>query len=152
YDVDEYTTNNVEGSRSVSADQTRVLTLDGKLAWNRDLFPWLSSALVTGLQVFNVRSTSSGGSATNLPGPGIEVVSAGGQNISVSESFLTTVNGGFFAQEQLGFHNWSFLTVGGRYDYASAFGAEAPAVFYPKASLSLVPSDLASWRRPFGVN
>ena len=152
YDVDEYTTNNVEGSRSVNADQVRVLTLDGKAAWNRNLFPSLSSAFVAGLQVFNVRSSSSGGSSTNLPGPGIEVVSAGGQNISVSESALTTVNGGFFAQEQLGYHNWSFLTVGGRYDYASAFGAEAPAIFYPKVSLSLVPSDLAAWGHPLGMN
>ena len=152
YDVDEYTTNNVEGSRSVSADQARVLTLDGKMAWNRDVTASMSSAFVAGLQVFNVRSTSAGGSSTNLPGPGISVVSAGGQNIAASESFLTTVNGGFFAQEQVGFRNWSFLTVGGRYDYASAFGADAPAVFYPKASLSVVPSDLSSWSRPFGIN
>ena len=152
YNLDEYTTNNVEGSRSVDDDQSRVLTLDGKVAWNRELRPWLSSAFVAGMQVFNVRTATSGGSSTNLPGPGIEVVGAGGQNITVSERLTTTVNGGFFAQEQVGFHNWSYLTVGGRYDYASAFGADAPGVFYPKASLSLVPSDLASWRTPFGVN
>ena len=152
YDVDEYTTNNVEGSKAVSADQARVLTLDAKAAWNRDIRPSLSSAFVAGMQVFNVKSSSAGGSSTNLPGPGISVVSAGGQNISASESFLTTVNGGFFAQEQVGYHNWSFFTVGGRYDYASAFGADAPAVFYPKASLSVVPSDLSSWSRPLGIN
>ncbi len=152
YDVDEYTTNNTEGSRSVSANQNRLLTLDAKAAWNRDITSSISSALVGGMQVFSVRSISSGGSSTNLPGPGIEVVSAGGQNISVSESQLTTVNGGVFAQEQLGFGNWTFLTFGGRYDYASAFGAEAPAVFYPKASLSVVPSDLKSWGSPLGVN
>ena len=63
-----------------------------------------------------MRSISSGGSSTNLPGPGIEVVSAGGQNISVSENTLTTVNGGVFAQEQLGFGDWTFLTFGGRYE------------------------------------
>jgi TonB-dependent starch-binding outer membrane protein SusC len=152
YDVDGYTQNNVEGSRSVSANQTRVLTLDGKVAWNHDVRPGLSSALVGGLQVFNVRSNSSGGSSTNFPGPGIEVVGAGGQNISVNEGLLTTINGGFFAQEQVGWHNWSFLTVGGRYDYASAFGAEAPGVFYPKASLSVVPSDRTQWTAPLGVN
>ncbi|MGH7677799.1 MAG: SusC/RagA family TonB-linked outer membrane protein, partial [Gemmatimonadaceae bacterium] len=145
YDVDEYTTNNTEGSRSVQASQARVLTLDAKSAWNRDLIPSLSSSLVTGMQVFHVRSFNSGGSSTNLPGPGIEVVGAGGQNISVNEGLSTTVNGGFFAQEQLGFRNHSFLTVGGRYDYASAFGAESPGVFYPKASLSVVPSEMAMW-------
>jgi TonB-dependent starch-binding outer membrane protein SusC len=152
YDVDGYTQNNVEGSRSVSAAQTRVLTLDAKAAWNRDIRPGLTSGLVGGLQVFNVRTNSSGGSSTNLPGPGIEVVSAGGQNIAVNEGLLTTINGGLFAQEQVGWHDWSFLTFGGRYDYASAFGAEAPGVFYPKASLSLVPSDWSSWTAPYGVN
>ena len=152
YDIDQYTTNNIEGSRSVTADQNRVLTLDGKMSWNRDLTSSLSSALVGGMQVFNVRTFRSGGSSINFPGPGIEVVSAGGANISATESSLTTVNGGFFAQEQLGFKNWSFLTVGGRYDYASAFGEDAPAVFYPKASLSLVPSDLSGWRSPLGIN
>ena len=39
----------------------------------------MNKALVGGMQVFNRRSISSGGSSTNLPGPGIEVVSAGGQ-------------------------------------------------------------------------
>jgi TonB-linked SusC/RagA family outer membrane protein len=152
YDVDEYTTNNVEGSRSVSTQQARVLTLDAKTAWNRDLVPALSSSTVAGLQVFHVRSVSNGGSSTNFPGPGIEQVGAGGLNVSVNEQFSTTINGGFFAQEQLGFRNWAFLTVGGRYDYASAFGAESPGVFYPKASLSVVPSDWTGWSGRFGLN
>ena len=152
YDVDQYTTNNIEGSRSVSADQSRVFSLDGRAAWNRDLSATWSSGLVAGMQVFNTRSVFSGGSSTNLPGPGIEVVGAGGQNISVNEGFTTTVNGGFFAQEQLGYKNWSFLTVGGRYDYASAFGEESPGVFYPKAGLSIVPSDIPGWGSPYGLN
>lgn len=153
YDVDQYTVNNVEGSRGVSAAQARVLTLDAKSAWNRDIFPSLSSSLVAGMQVFHNRSFNSGGSSTNLPGPGIEVVGAGGQNISVTEALRTEVNGGFFAQEQVGFRNHSFLTVGGRYDYASAFGAEAPGVFYPKASLSVLPSEMAMWGSgKFGLN
>jgi TonB-linked SusC/RagA family outer membrane protein len=152
YDIDEYTQNNVEGSRSVGAANTRVLTLDTKASWNRGLTPSISSSLVAGLQVFNDRSVTSSGSSTNLPGPGIEVVGAGGQNISVGEGYLTTINGGYFAQEQLGWKNWTFLTVGGRYDFASAFGEDAAGVFYPKASLSIVPSDLDSWGGPLGVN
>lgn len=152
YDIDEYTQNNVEGSRSVGASNTRVLTLDAKTAWNRPLSSSISSALVAGLQVFNDRSVNSSGSSTNLPGPGIEVVGAGGANISVGEGFNTSINGGYFAQEQLGWKDWAFLTVGGRYDFASAFGEEAAGVFYPKASLSVVPSDLGSWSDPLGIN
>jgi TonB-dependent SusC/RagA subfamily outer membrane receptor len=101
------------GSLSATYTPLREFTVDLVGGWdvsdtrsfsfsNRDLLPTLSSALVAGLQVFNVRSLSSGGSSTNFPGPGIEVVGAGGQNISVSEGLLTSINGGFFAQEQLG--------------------------------------------------
>jgi hypothetical protein len=42
----------------------------------------------------------------NLP-VGIEV---GRTNISVV-SYLTTINGGYFAQEQLGWKDWTYLTV-----------------------------------------
>jgi TonB-linked SusC/RagA family outer membrane protein len=152
YDVDEYTQNNIEGSRSTGAQNTRVLTLDAKASWNRPIASSLSSAFVSGIQVFNDRSNATSGSSTNLPGPGIEVVSAGGANIAVGESFNTSINGGYFAQEQLGWKDWAFLTVGGRYDFASAFGEDAPGVFYPKASLSIVPSDWDTWRSPLGIN
>jgi TonB-dependent starch-binding outer membrane protein SusC len=152
YDVDLYTQNNIEGSRSVGTAYTRVLTLDGKASWNRPISRSLSSALVTGIQVFNDRTVSSTGNSTNLPGPGIEVVGAGGANISVGEGFSTSINGGYFAQEQLGWKDWIFLTAGIRYDFASAFGEDAPGVSYPKASLSVVPSDLTSWSSPLGIN
>ena len=97
--------------------------------------------------MFNTRATSSSGSATDFPGPGIEVTGAGGRNIATGESFSTTINGGYFAQEQLDYRDWVTLTTGGRYDFASAFGADAPGVFYPKASVSAVLSDLSQWKR-----
>ena len=151
YDIDEYTQNNIEGSRSVNESQNRVLTLDGKAAWNRPITSEISSALVVGMQVFNDRGANSSASSTNLPGPGIGVVGAGGQNIEIGEGFQTSINGGYFAQEQLGFRDWAFLTVGARYDFASAFGENAPGVWYPKASLSVIPSDLDAWPSPFGL-
>jgi outer membrane receptor protein involved in Fe transport len=104
------------------------------------------------MQVFNDRSETSGGSALDLPGPGIEVVGAGGRNIAASESFSTDINGGYFAQEQIGINNIAFLTLGGRYDFASAFGESSAGVFYPKISLSVVPSDMSGWMRPAGIN
>jgi len=66
-------------------------------------------------------------------------------DISAGESFLTTVNGGYFAQSQIGWKDWVFGTVGGRYDFSSAFGENAGGVFYPKVSLSVVPSDRSGW-------
>ena len=145
YNVDKFTSNNVNGSRQTFSSGTRVLTLDGKIAYNRDLGSSWSTASVVGLQVFNNRINTQTGSSTSFPGPGIEVVGAGGLNINVGESFITTVNGGYFGQTQIGFHEWIFGTAGGRYDFSSAFGKSAGGVFYPKVSLSIVPSDRSSW-------
>src|SRR5204862_1950984 len=54
-------------------------------------------------------------------------------------------NAGAFVQEQLGYKDFSFATVGGRYDRNSAFGRTSSGVFYPKASASVVPSALSGW-------
>ncbi|WP_373060322.1 SusC/RagA family TonB-linked outer membrane protein [Gemmatimonas sp.] len=145
YNVDLLTANNADGARQVFASGTRVLTLDSKAAYNRDFGSNWTTASVVGLQVFNNSSTASSGGSTNFPGPGIEVVSAGGLNITAGESFLTTVNGGYFAQSQLGWRDWIFGTVGGRYDFSSAFGKSAGGVLYPKVSLSVVLSDRKNW-------
>ena len=146
YNVDLFTSNNPDGSRQTFSSGTRVLTLDGKIAYNRNIGSNWTTSTVGGLQVFNNRLTLSSGSATAFPGPGIEVVSAGGLNIAVGESFITTVNGGYFGQTQIGWRDWIFGTAGGRYDFSSAFGKSAGGVFYPKVSLSVVPSDRTSWR------
>ena len=150
HNVDQFTGNNVNGSRSIGATTDRQYTVDTKLNWKSTLFG-LQSDLVGGVQGFITKRTNSGGSNTNFPGPGLEIVGAG-SNPQVSESFVQTVNGGYFFQDQLGFQDYVFLTVGGRYDYASAFGENAGGVFYPKVSVSVVPSDRSSWSSPLGVN
>jgi TonB-linked SusC/RagA family outer membrane protein len=150
HDVDLFTGNNVTGSRSIGASTDRQYTVDMKLNWKSTLFG-LQSDLVGGVQGFVTKRTNSGGSNTNFPGPGLEVVTAG-SNPQVSESFVQTVNGGYFFQDQLGFQDFAYLTLGGRYDYASAFGENAGGVFYPKASISVVPSDRNSWTSPLGIN
>lgn len=144
YNVDLFTSNNPDGSRQVFSGGTRVLTLDGKAAYNRDFGSFTTSSVV-GLQVFNNRTETNSGNSAFFPGPGIEVVGAGGQNITAGEGFLTTVNGGYFGQTQIGWRDWMFGTIGGRYDFSSAFGQDAGGVFYPKISLSVVPSDRQSW-------
>jgi len=145
--------NNVDGQNSIAPNgqrtienlNDRVITVDSKLQWRTPVRPWLQSGLTVGLQGFFTRSVSASAQSRNFPGPGLEVVSAGAPQFA-NEFFLNTVNGGVFAQEQLDISNWIFATLGGRYDYASAFGAEAPGVFYPKVSLSVVPSDRPGWR------
>lgn len=144
YNVDLFTAQTPDGARFVRAERQGVFSLDSKLGWNRDFGSNWQSSFTAGMQVFNSDVTVATGSATNFPGPGIETVGAGGLNILTGEGFLTTINGGYFLQEQLSFRDYLTATVGGRFDFSSAFGAEAPGVFYPKASLSYVVSDHAA--------
>jgi TonB-linked SusC/RagA family outer membrane protein len=150
HDVDQFTGNNVTGQRSIASSTDRQYTVDLKMNW-RSTLVGLSSDFVAGVQGFVTKQTSSGGSNTNFPGPGLEVVTAG-SNPQVNEFFVQTVNGGYFLQDQLGYQDYLYVTLGGRYDYASAFGEEAGGVFYPKASISIVPSDRNSWTSPLGLN
>ncbi|CAA9325896.1 MAG: hypothetical protein AVDCRST_MAG40-1691 [uncultured Gemmatimonadaceae bacterium] len=137
------------GSRTIDDLNDRQITVDGKARWNRKLADRLGMTLDAGVQGFFSRTINSGVSADNFPGPGLEVVSAG-TVLTYPETFLSTVNGGVFGQAQFAIDDWIFPTIGGRYDYSSAFGEQAPGVFYPKVSLSVVPSD-REWYRSSAV-
>lgn len=108
----------------------------------------LSSNFIFGAQGFLTRDNDESSTNQGFPGPGIEVV-GGGSAPGVFESFSSIVNAGYFGQEQLGFNDWLFVTVGGRYDYNSAFGKTSGGVFYPQANISIIPSDRPSWRDSF---
>ncbi|MDQ8165003.1 MAG: SusC/RagA family TonB-linked outer membrane protein [Gemmatimonadota bacterium] len=129
------------GFASVDNRSNQVLTLSVNGGWTSTIpFVNFSSNLVFGGQGFITRTNVEGGNATAFPGPGIEVL-GGAASPQVFESFASIVNTGMFAQEQLGWRDWVFATVGGRYDYNSAFGKTSGGVFYPQASFSFVLSD-----------
>jgi hypothetical protein len=52
---------------------------------------------------------------------------------------------GGYLQDQIGYEDWVYFTVGGRWDANSAFGADFSTAFYPKASISVVPSLGLGW-------
>lgn len=52
---------------------------------------------------------------------------------------------GYFLQQTLAYKNKIFLTLAGRFDGSSAFGADVRNIFYPKASLSYNLSDEDFW-------
>ncbi|HET9984432.1 MAG TPA: TonB-dependent receptor, partial [Longimicrobiales bacterium] len=131
--------------RRVANRNNLNLTFDAHGSWERNLTPAVSSQFVTGLQVYSSTTKRNYGTGTNFPGPGIDVAGAG-ELQTVNESFLATRQMGVFGQEQLGFKEYLFATVGGRYDKHSAFGENAGGAFYPKVSLSFVPSDVPGWR------
>lgn len=143
--VDNFTGYDINGSRSVNEANIQNTTVDTKASWAHQIGKQLSSNFVVGAQGFILNQHFTNGSVAEFPAPGLSVLEAGSQP-EVGESILKNVNAGFFAQEQVGYNDWIFLTGGARYDYNSAFGESAGGVLYPKASISIVPSDLPSWK------
>jgi len=147
YNVDNYTTNEILGRRTVGNRNNRQFTLDGKATW-ADRFREFSSTLVVGTQGFVTRERDKGGFGRDFPGPGIEIAGAGAIR-QLQDTFVSVANLGAMAQEQIGYHDWAFVTLGARWDRNSAFGEQSPWAFYPKVSVSVVPSDWPNWHMPY---
>jgi TonB-dependent starch-binding outer membrane protein SusC len=138
-----------QGDKDVSDRTTQVVTLSTNANWSTDFWrDRISSQLLFGAQGFITKENEESSTNQGFPGPGIEVVQ-GGSAPRVFEFFSSVVNAGYFAQEQIGWRDWLFLTAGARYDYNSAFGEEAGGVLYPKASISVIPSDRAGYASSF---
>ena len=95
----------------------------------------------------------------HYPGEGDYTLQTGATRQSVGHNRLRIITGGFFLQDQIGFSDKYFLTVGARVDGNSAFGEEVGfALFgdafrfdvYPKISGSYVISDEDFWPEAFG--
>jgi TonB-linked SusC/RagA family outer membrane protein len=146
WNVDNYANADVKGSRTASTRNFRQLSFEGKASWEKQMGSDISSSMVVGGQLFSSEDNSSYATGNEFPGPGVEVTGAG--NIQTNfERYLAQVSAGVFGQEQIGWRNWAFLTLGARYDKHSAFGESAGGAFYPKASISIVPSDLGWWNK-----
>ena len=138
WNVDGFSGSTPLGSRSVNEDRSREITADikGSYVLNTDR---LENTLLFGTQGFLRQRQSAGGGGRDFPGPGLETLSALGSESSY-ESWLRVTQIGGYLQDQIGLDDWVFLTLGGRWDANSAFGEEFETAFYPKASLSVVPS------------
>ena len=147
WNVSGVSSTNPQGQRFIRDIQKRDMTFDGKASWNTDLNDTWSSAFVTGAQLLISDRHTSDNTGNQFPAPGLEVTGAGAVQ-SVDEFVLKTVNAGVYAQEQIGFRDWLFGTVGARLDQHSAFGESAGAALYPKASVSFVPSDMPAFSVP----
>lgn len=141
WNVDNFSTSVPQGQRTIGDRNSEEITGDFKVSWNKNFGDNISSTLLTGAQGFVSQVTASGGQGQNFPGPGLEVASAGATQ-TITEAWLRVVNAGAYVQEQVGWQDWAYLTLGGRWDANSAFGEDFNTAFYPKASLSIVPTDL----------
>lgn len=144
YNVDGVVGDSPQGERFLNDRNAKQLTLDAKINWGTDLSDIFSSQFTIGGQGFIAETNQEWGSGDIFPGPGLEVIGAANL-LTINESFSQTVNAGFFVQEQVGYKDWAFLTLGGRLDFNSAFGETESGEFYPKLGGSFIPSSFASW-------
>ncbi len=139
------------GYKYFSTDERRNISLDAKGNWINNFTPDVSSTMVVGVQGYVTRTHFGSEQGYDFPGPGLDVASAGTQSsYDIGESLTDIVNLGVFGQEQIGWKDWAFFTAGVRYDKNSAFGQNTAGAVYPKASVSIVPTD-AGWNIP-GIN
>jgi TonB-linked SusC/RagA family outer membrane protein len=140
WNIDGFSSSTPAGEKNVSTQQALFVTSDLRLQHNVELGDDFTSDLTVGGQGFFENNTVESSSGTSFPGPGFQVVDAASQ-VSVFESISEIVNAGVFAQEQLGFRDYLYATLGARYDANSAFGSDFNGVLYPKAQLSFVATD-----------
>jgi TonB-dependent starch-binding outer membrane protein SusC len=145
YNVDGVIADEIEGGRGITDRNRRDISFDTKASWSTALSDAFSSTFTAGATILRGETHSTGGSGRDFPAPGLEVAQAGAIQ-TVTDTWLATVSGGLYAQEEIGFRDYAFLTFGARYDRHSAFGDETGGALYPKVSLSVVPSDMPGWR------
>ncbi len=143
WNVDGFSGSTPDGSRTVSEDRSREITADikGSYIFRTES---IENTFLFGGQGFLRQRQSAGGSGRDFPGPGLETLSALASESSF-ENWLRVTQIGGYLQDQIGWNDWVFFTVGGRWDANSAFGEQFNTAFYPKASISLVPSQGLDW-------
>lgn len=144
YNLDGIVQDEITGGRTITDRNRRDVSFDAKMVWATPLTSDFTSSVVVGSQLLRGETHLTGGFGRDFPAPGLEVASAGAVQ-GVTDSWLSTVTGGVYAQQQIGYRDFAFMTLGGRYDRHSAFGEETGGALYPKVSLSVVPSDMPGW-------
>ena len=148
YNIDNFAGANPDGFAAYSNRNFTATSAEVRANLDNNISDKLTSSFILGGQLIRQETVIQSGSGQDFPGPGFEVTGAAATE-DVFEAFTETVNAGLFAQEQLGFADQFFFTVGGRLDAHSAFGTNFQAQFYPKVSFSYIPSD-ADWWSPVG--
>jgi TonB-dependent SusC/RagA subfamily outer membrane receptor len=124
------------------------LTLDYSLAWHVAISDKVTSSFTAGLQGFADSDYRVFGQGRDFPAPGLSVISAGAVR-TAEEYRYRVINGGIFAQEQIGFSNMLFVTGALRLDGNSGFGPDYGLALYPKAQASFILSELGFWPKSF---
>ncbi|MBA2246307.1 MAG: TonB-dependent receptor [Gemmatimonadetes bacterium] len=142
---------NIErGFRSNYRRQNLNLNVDYGATARFQLTRNFRSTTSAGFQYFDRDQGWSSAIGSDFPFFGLETVSAA-ITTTGAEGRLQERTAGFFVEQQFGFWDLFFLTLGTRADAHSAFGEDVDYQLYPKADVSYVISEHAFFPRQLGT-
>jgi TonB-dependent starch-binding outer membrane protein SusC len=127
----------INGERAIYDRENKQFTYDLNATYNYDITPDLQATSVVGTQIFQIDRNTTFVVKNDFPSSAIRNVGAGSEFINANETSLNTKEAGVFTQHDFLFRNTYSLSLGGRLDYASAIGNQAPTIFYPQARASV---------------
>ncbi len=133
-----------QGRRALTRWKNSTKTVDFASTFSWAPSDWFGTATSVGFQAFANDDLLVVATSNNFAGPGVPTIDSGALR-NATESRLSAVNAGFFAQEVLSFGDKLFITGGLRVDGNSAFGDDFGLQLYPKISGSYVISDEPFW-------
>ncbi len=115
-------------------------------SYHKDLTETLESTTTLGWSRWNTKTDFSSAAGRDLA-PFVQTLGAANNLFEtpteyVAESWIN----GYFLQQSFGYNDFLYLTLAGRVDGSSRFGVDQRNQFYPKASASIVLSEMAGWK------
>ncbi|GMV04974.1 MAG: SusC/RagA family TonB-linked outer membrane protein [Gemmatimonadota bacterium] len=131
---------NPQGRKDNYRRDATSLNIDLSMSYGLQITDNVKSDLSAGFQAYKSIDGRAEAFGQDFPAPGLSTVGAAATTTGW-EWRRTQKSAGFFIQDQIGFNDLLFLTVGARADAHSAFGSDYPYEIYPKAAVSYVISE-----------
>lgn len=134
-----------DGYVSVANSNVFKVNNDITASYQYDLSEKLQMTTTAGASIWYDRTDFSSAEGRDLA-PFVSTLGAATNLFTTPKEYVSeaTING-YFLQHRMGFDNFLFVTLAGRIDGSSRFGEDERNQFYPKASASLVVSELDFW-------
>lgn len=128
------------------SDQYRMVnrTVDYTGSYEFGVGEQLNFSTSWGGQMYDESVVALNGFGEEFGGPGDKLVDSGART-EAFENRISTVSGGFFVQERIGYNDRLFITGGLRVDGHSTFGDDFGLAVYPKISGSFMASEFSFW-------
>lgn len=140
--------NEALGYKEVNARDVDYETVDYAATANASFLTELASSTSFGAQYYRNATAYVFSSGSIFPTPGLSSIAATTGARTTEEDYLEDATVGLYVQEQLAWRDRLFVTAGIRSDDNSAFGRDFDRVYYPKFSVSWVPTEESYWPLP----